>query len=668
MPRKRSVFLAAALAAFSATSAEAGVPVGSSTIIPALDYSDTFTVGTPARADGLYNDNSTGGYAVENTYGNAATTWAPINSFSFNSGLGTTVPEYPTNDGNDGAASGLAQSGGGDFSFNYGMRNNYTIQFDAILPGDRLDVTSLPAAGGGIFAGNSLSVFFRLDSVAGTPHGSAGQVLPGIGIFSPSVGEVPVLDGGGGLVLTGASAGAWNNYAVNYDKSANRLKLYVNESLKADLDLTTFGGTDLGGNVIAPGAYQNYSNGAVGAGGSGGVFWVDNLQVGGSGPIIVPDGPHPDPGNLPGLPAGLVGFWDFDEAAGAVPGRVLNFAYDRQGANNGSFQGGADRVPGIIGKGAASFDNAGGTAVNVGSGGGVDFTVSTGIAIEAMIQPNWSGTVGDYDEIFRKEDGNNRILFSFQNDANGPIAFPPVGEGPVLSFGLNIGGIYDELDLPLNVDLQSLGGAVPGSGIIYLDDPGIALGPNDVVLKDGGVHHVVATYDVSTGEKAIFINGLKRWAYNLGPSGITSGGGADAFIGAVNGVENFDGIIDEVAFWSRGLNAEEIAEHYGNVLADKNYFGMSPPDEGLNGDTNGDGKVDLEDLNAVRNNFGNSGQAGSTPGDAYPFNGIVDLEDLNAVRNNFGAAASSSVPEPSTWALFSVAGAALAMVARRRRS
>ncbi len=55
------------------------------------------------------------------------------------------------------------------------------------------------------------------------------------------------------------------------------------------------------------------------------------------------------------------------------------------------------------------------------------------------------------------------------------------------------------------------------------------------------------------------------------------------------------------------------------------------------GDANNDGHVDLEDLNAVRNNFGAAGQdiLGDANGD-----GRVDLEDLNSVRNNFGAALS----------------------------
>lgn len=81
------------------------------------------------------------------------------------------------------------------------------------------------------------------------------------------------------------------------------------------------------------------------------------------------------------------------------------------------------------------------------------------------------------------------------------------------------------------------------------------------------------------------------------------------------------------------------------------------------GDTDNDGDVDLNDLNGVRNNFGSFGEPGATPGDAFPFDGIVDLRDLNAVRNNFGVSASNaatSVPEPGSWLLLTIALSGLA--------
>lgn len=75
------------------------------------------------------------------------------------------------------------------------------------------------------------------------------------------------------------------------------------------------------------------------------------------------------------------------------------------------------------------------------------------------------------------------------------------------------------------------------------------------------------------------------------------------------------------------------------------------------GDTDGDGDVDLQDLNNVRNNFGGVG-----PGDTNN-DGMVDLVDLNNVRNYFGLSQLQSVSEPSAIVLLLVA----ALAARARR-
>jgi len=92
----------------------------------------------------------------------------------------------------------------------------------------------------------------------------------------------------------------------------------------------------------------------------------------------------------------------------------------------------------------------GGTGEKVGTG---LLAMAEGITLEAMIVSAWSGRFGDYDEIYRKEDGDARVLLSFQNDGRTHERFsePAVHPGPCLSFGLHLAGCgYRELDMPLD--------------------------------------------------------------------------------------------------------------------------------------------------------------------------------------------------------------------------
>jgi hypothetical protein len=87
------------------------------------------------------------------------------------------------------------------------------------------------------------------------------------------------------------------------------------------------------------------------------------------------------------------------------------------------------------------------------------------------------------------------------------------------------------------------------------------------------------------------------------------------------------------------------------------------------GDTNGDGVVDLHDLNSVRNQFGVAGpDDGTLAGDTFPFDGVVNIDDLNAVRNNFGSDPMAlNVPEPAS-AGFAVLALLSSLLAPRRRA
>ncbi|MCL5097357.1 MAG: lamin tail domain-containing protein, partial [Candidatus Omnitrophica bacterium] len=241
--------------------------------------------------------------------------------------------------------------------------------------------------------------------------------------------------------------------------------------------------------------------------------------------------------------AGLVAYWSFDEASSglATSGDPIN-------NNAGIFQGSATRTNGLAGLGAARFNNENSDALNVGPGVDNCFSFSNGTTVAAWIRPEWSGAGGDYDEIFRKEDGDSRILLSFQNDSNNGGAVPPVASGPVLSFGLNVAGYYSELDMPLD---------------------GADGRPTLANLEDGWAHHVAATYDAVSGLKAIYIDGARCFSTTLAGI-IHSGGTAPAVIGNItpSGGEPFAGVIDEVALWSTALSSSWIS-----ALAD----GTPPP-------------------------------------------------------------------------------------------
>lgn len=251
------------------------------------------------------------------------------------------------------------------------------------------------------------------------------------------------------------------------------------------------------------------------------------------------------------FPASLISYWNFDEQGGP--------AGDLVGRNDGALQG-VTRTKGLVGRGAIAFEDRHGQMVNVGGGDG-SFDFSQGITIEALFISRWDGVSNldadghNYDEIFRKDNGQQLILLSLQYDNNqNRFAFPPGKQGHVLSFGLHVDGRYEELDMPLDGEEGR---------------------PSLAELTDGRAHHVAATYDAATGEKAIYVDGRKRFGY-LYPSGapLRMGGRRAAAIGNAADLpwEPFHGTIDEVAIYRAALPAEEIAEHWSRAQRGQGYF------------------------------------------------------------------------------------------------
>jgi hypothetical protein len=251
------------------------------------------------------------------------------------------------------------------------------------------------------------------------------------------------------------------------------------------------------------------------------------------------------------LPASLISYWNFDEQGGP--------AGDLVGRNDGALQGVA-RTKGLIGRGAIEFSDRHGQMVNVGGGDG-SFTCTDGITIEALFTSRWDGKTNldadghNYDEIFRKGNAGALVLLSLQYDGNkNRFANPPSVQGPVLSFGLCVNGKYEELDMPLDGE----------DGRPSLAD-----------ITDGRPHHVAATYDAASGEKAIYVDGGKRYSHRYAAgSALATESRRAAAIGNAADLpwEPFHGTIDEVAVYRAALAEEEIARHWERVQRGECYF------------------------------------------------------------------------------------------------
>jgi len=151
---------------------------------------------------------------------------------------------------------------------------------------------------------------------------------------------------------------------------------------------------------------------------------------------------------------------------------------------------------------------------------GPNFTPLGKISVSTWLKPS---AVGKYNEIFRKEDGDKRVLFSFQDHAR------------VLALGLNING-YVECDAPIN--------------------------PEQIL--DGLWHHCVATFDGRV--MRVYLDGNQVGALERAGT-ISAGGTAMGFIGSSNGGECFQGAMDDLRIYRDALSAEEIDRLYQDGLA-----------------------------------------------------------------------------------------------------
>jgi len=239
------------------------------TLLSVVDYSDTFTTNKTTRVDGtIPND-----WDIEKSHGNPIATWGPSQSWILrtDTSIQSAAPGlYPGSNGR-GSATGFIQAEGpaGDWGITYTsdgtiggslLRSTYIVQVDAVLVGDRIDITSGPSSGGGIWVPGALSVLFRA---------SDNNVGLGVEVFNIELGSTLVAP------PLPFSTQTWLNLAVEF--SPTMLKIYADESLIATVDLSNVAGSGKD--------YTGYSQQAVGFGFATSPFddkgtWFDNFQVG----------------------------------------------------------------------------------------------------------------------------------------------------------------------------------------------------------------------------------------------------------------------------------------------------------------------------------------------------------------------------------------------------
>ena len=178
-------------------------------------------------------------------------------------------------------------------------------------------------------------------------------------------------------------------------------------------------------------------------------------------------------------------------------------------------------------------------------------------------------------------------------------------------------------------------------------------GSNDAYLEVGGDITIAGALDI-----------------NLLDGGV-SVGGVDTYLLVANGIID-DGVatinVPAVAGWSWDSVAVEMISASQAALILKNLAFTSV--SSVEGDANGDGDVDDDDLALFQAQFGLKGPGHSADVDG---DNDVDLDDFVMIRGNFGFTSApepaapdfSSTPEPATMSLLAIGG--LLVLRRRRR-
>jgi len=256
---------------------------------------------------------------------------------------------------------------------------------------------------------------------------------------------------------------------------------------------------------------------------------------------------------------------------------------------------------------------------------------------------------------------------------------------------VNAGPTVQDTNFGERDKVQIRGGGAPRHSFIYFDLSGIPdtitaaelhlhLQQDEVQAKDIDIWRVTESWTEGDGSECSGVtwnsrDGVNAWttpggtfdATSIGTLSLPENATVDWYTASVDAavVEGWrNGSIDNFGLalsWDAGDVDITFFDSSDNPSDLFPFLHVTHGSAAVAGDTDGDGDVDLDDLFAVRNNFGTMSGAtladGDTDGD-----GDVDLDDLFTVRNNFGTGLSA-VPEPATLAVMMLG---LGAILRRR--
>lgn len=250
--------------------------------------------------------------------------------------------------------------------------------------------------------------------------------------------------------------------------------------------------------------------------------------------------------------------------------------------------------------------------------------------------------------------------------AEGPLYAVSDQTGAVVELaGLESGGV-SRVEIEFGQD---------GTFVVFADD---RVAGNDLFIGRPGATAAVETLlDISVAEQIVGIEldpNESLALVSLVDAGVPFAGVADRIVAVP-----LDGTTPTTLLDVRGLPVEtyiltdfpldplplhgEAIYVLADVEGQTGMFSIELPTSGFLGDFNGDGTVDLLDLDILGASFGLTGTDLAT-GDANG-DGTTDLLDLDILGANFGSTAMTAIPEPVSAALLVVAFATASLSCRQ---